>query len=214
MTGETELLAKITEAVAEASKTETDLVSRKRELATAALELKQIYPAVKDFEAALGKVNGLKSLSWAYDCMKLAGGRTTEEQLRKDARERQAKSRAKKKTSKPIPKPRPKQTLLENGDVIEPEFELEFRDITENDEVEAEMAEASAERRKAEYAAADVDAAEPSGEKRRAKQAALDEFKACCWRLLPEMSTADLAEARSHFDLVAKQCAANNRRAA
>ena len=126
MTAETELPAKITEAVAEANKTETDLVSRKRQLGLLLLELKQINPAVKDFEAALGKVNGLKSLSWAYDCMKLAGGRTTEEQLRKDARERQAKSRAKKKTSKPIPKPRPKQTLLGNGDVIESEFELKI----------------------------------------------------------------------------------------
>jgi hypothetical protein len=58
---------------------------------------------VKDFEAFLKKVKGLK-LSRAYDLLRLAGGRTTDEELRKDARERKQKSRAKKRTPlKPTP---------------------------------------------------------------------------------------------------------------
>ena len=58
---------------------------------------------MKDFETFLKRVDGLK-LSRAYDLLRLAGGRTTDEELKKDARERQQKSRAKKKKQ---PKPEP-----------------------------------------------------------------------------------------------------------
>jgi hypothetical protein len=50
---------------------------------------------VKDFDAFLKKVHGLK-LSRAYELLRLAGGRTTDEELKKENRERQQKSRAKK----------------------------------------------------------------------------------------------------------------------
>jgi hypothetical protein len=56
---------------------------------------------VADFEAFLKRVKSLHR-SRAYDCMRIAGGRTTDEQLREEARERKRKSRAKK-----IPKPEP-----------------------------------------------------------------------------------------------------------
>jgi hypothetical protein len=63
-------------------------------------------------------VNGLK-LSRAYDYLRIAGGRTTDEELRKDARERQKKSREKKKKI-PGPIPAPKKP--------------DFRDVTESKE--------------------------------------------------------------------------------
>jgi hypothetical protein len=55
--------------------------------------------------------------------MKLAGGRVTDEELKKDARERQAKSRAKKKLSRPTSKPEPKALP-------------DFRDVTETPAVQ------------------------------------------------------------------------------
>ena len=102
------LLAKINEAVAAANAAETtvttaqaELVSRSKEVGLLLLEAKKLHPAVKDFEAFLKKVQGLK-LSRAYDLLRLAGGRITDEELKKDARERQQKSRAAKKLSKPV----------------------------------------------------------------------------------------------------------------
>jgi hypothetical protein len=131
--------------------------------------------------------------------MRLAGGRTTEEELKKDARERQAKSREKKK-KKPLAKEMP------FGDVIELKADS-FRDITESSEASAE---ASADARKAAYASADaVPIMENVGNKE-----ALACFKHACDVWLPQLGTADLAEARSHFNKVVGNCAANNRRAA
>ena len=97
---EAELLTKINEAVAAAHEAEKaaetakgELVSRSKTLGLLLLEGKKLHRKVEDFEAFLKKVPGIKSLSWAYDCMRVAGGRTTDEQLRKDARERQQKVR-------------------------------------------------------------------------------------------------------------------------
>ena len=70
-----------------------ELVSRSKKVGLLLLEAKKLHPKVKDFEAFLGKVEGLK-LSRAYDLLRLAGGRTTDEELKKDQRERQAKSRS------------------------------------------------------------------------------------------------------------------------
>jgi hypothetical protein len=89
-------------AVNDAAKAErAELVSRSKTLGLLLLEAKQIHPKVADFENFLRRVKGLK-LSRAYDLMKLAGGRITDEQLREDARERQRKSRAKGKKSNQI----------------------------------------------------------------------------------------------------------------
>ena len=110
------LLTKINAAVAAANEAEStvataqaELVSRSKAVGVLLLEAKKLHPAVKDFEAFLKRVDGLK-LSRAYDLLRLAGGRTTDEQLKKDARERQQKSRAKKKLPRPTPtlkKPEP-----------------------------------------------------------------------------------------------------------
>ena len=105
------LLSKINAAVAAANEAETtaataqaEFVSRSKAVGVLLLEAKKLHPAVKDFEAFLEKVQGLK-LSRAYDLLRLAGGRTTDEQLKKDARDRQQKSRANKKK---LPPPAPK----------------------------------------------------------------------------------------------------------
>src|SRR5436190_17355197 len=67
--------------------TRAKLVSHSKEVGLLVLEAKKRHPKVKDFEAFLKRVQGL-SLSRAYDCMRIAGGRTTDEELRQEARER------------------------------------------------------------------------------------------------------------------------------
>ena len=108
--GAPELLAKINEAVAAANEAETKMAAAQAEVTAAKaehvsrsmtvglllLEAKKIHPTVKDFVAFLKRVQGLER-SRAYDLLRLAGGRTTDEELRKEARERQQKSRANKK---------------------------------------------------------------------------------------------------------------------
>ena len=104
------LLARLKAAVkdcnaveAAAREKQANLVSKSKEVGELLLEAKRFYPAVKEFEAFIGKVHGLK-LSRAYDLLRLAGGRTTDEELKKEARERKQKSRAnKKKLAKPRP---------------------------------------------------------------------------------------------------------------
>jgi hypothetical protein len=97
------LLAKLNVAVKAANEAETsvtaaqaELVSRSKVVGLLLLEAKKQHPKVKDFEAYLKRVDGLK-LSRAYDLLRLAGGRTTDEELRKETRERRRKSRAKSK---------------------------------------------------------------------------------------------------------------------
>src|SRR5262249_57800291 len=107
---------KINAAVAEHNAAEqavtiaqSELVSKSKEVGRLLLEAKKLHPKVADFEAFLKRVNGLK-LSRAYDLLRLAGGRTTDEELRKDKRERVRKHRAKKKIPaqpKSITKPEP-----------------------------------------------------------------------------------------------------------
>jgi hypothetical protein len=117
------LLTKIETALAVANAAEGDvktaqaeLVSRSNAVGVLLLEAKKLYPAVKDFEAFLKRVDGLK-LSRAYDLLRLAGGRTTDEEIRKATRDRVKKHRSKKKpeplsvTSTPVtesPKPEPR----------------------------------------------------------------------------------------------------------
>jgi hypothetical protein len=98
-TGEADLLAKLNAAVKAANEAGAEHLSRSKTVGLLLLEAKKLHPAVKDFEAFLKRVQGLH-LSRAYDLMRFAGGRTTDEELREAARERQRKSRA-----KPLPKP-------------------------------------------------------------------------------------------------------------
>jgi hypothetical protein len=121
---DTTLLSKIQEAVTAANEAEkyvttaqAELVSRSKAIGLLLLEAKKLHPAVKDFEAFLKRVDGLKR-SRAYDYLRIAGGRTTDEELRKDARERQKKAREKKKKI-PGPTPTPKKS--------------DFRDVTESE---------------------------------------------------------------------------------
>ena len=118
------LLAKINEAVAAVNEAETtvttakaELVSRSKTVGLLLLEAKKLHPAVKDFEAFLKKIQGLK-LSRAYDCMRIAGGRTTDEVIRKETRDRVEKHRAKLPGPTPAPKPEP-QLSVTKPDVTE-----------------------------------------------------------------------------------------------
>jgi hypothetical protein len=79
-------------------------LSRSMRVGTLLLEAKKLHPATEDFKAFLKKVDGL-GLSRAYDLMRLAGGRTTDEELRKETRDRVEKHRAKKRLSKAEPEP-------------------------------------------------------------------------------------------------------------
>lgn len=198
-----DLLTKLNEAVAAANAAQGELVSRSKAVGLLLLEARKLHPKVADFKAFLGKVNGLKSVSWAYDLMKLAGGRTTEAELRKDAADRQAESRAKKRLAKPeptpepTPEPKPKQALLDSGRVIELGADG-FRDVTEKPSLPAtarqETAEESAERRKAENAELEL-----SAEEKAAKQSAhfLSEFIIACRSHLPKITVeADRQKAR------------------
>jgi hypothetical protein len=191
-----ELLARLNEAVAAANEAEkivttaqADLVSRSKTVGALLLEAKKLHPVVKDFEAFLRRVDGLK-LSRAYDLLRLAGGRVTDEELKKEARDRQRKSRAsKRKLPKPTPAPKKPEP--------EPKLSVTEPDVTES-------AEASAERRKADYAAAEpadhpVANGSPAPEETWRSNAfggsALSMFKAAADQWLPQMSESDRAEA-------------------
>jgi hypothetical protein len=149
------------------------------------LEAKKLHPAVKDFETFLQKVHGLK-LSRAYDLLRLAGGRTTDEELRKENRDRVKKHRDKKKP-KPVPVPEPELPRLSAAS--------------------PESAEVSAERRKAENAAAEAapelsvtsSTVTESAEEKAAKASAhyFAEFVAACRTYLPKITVeADRQKAR------------------
>jgi hypothetical protein len=182
-----ELLEKINAAVKAANEAEqsanaaeqsattakAELVSRSKAVGLLLLEAKKLHPVVTDFEAFLKKVRGL-GLSRAYECMSIAGGRTTVEEIRKATRDRVKKHRDKKKlprTPEPIP------------------ISVTSTRVTES-------AEASAERRKAENA-------NPSSspEERAVKLSAdnLSEFQVACRTYLPNLIEADLKKARVFF---------------
>jgi hypothetical protein len=111
-------------AGATAKTAQAELVSRSKELGLLLLEAKKLHPAVKDFEAFLKRVDGLK-LSRAYDLLRVAGGRTTDEEIRKATRERvkkrraSKKHRASKKLPRPTPAPKPSKLSVTSGGVTE-----------------------------------------------------------------------------------------------
>ena len=110
------LLTKINEAVAAANEAErtveiarAEFVSRSKAVGLLLLEAKKLHPAVKDFDAFLERVDGLK-LSRAYDLMRLAGGRTPTNKSGKKPVTASREHRASKKLPKPAPalkKPEP-----------------------------------------------------------------------------------------------------------
>ena len=187
------LLDKIKVAVAAVNEAETtvttaqaELVSRSKVVGELLLEAKKRHPKVADFEAFLKRVNGL-GRSRAYDLLRLAGGRTTDEELRKDARERVRKHRAKKM----LPTPEP-------VSVTDP-------DVTESSKRITQSLEVSAEERRAQNAALDVepepiplpdfDRSAEATRKQRSRNA-LNEFTYACKNYLPRVTEeADRQEA-------------------
>jgi hypothetical protein len=177
-----DLLAKINAAVAAANEAETtvmtaraELVSRSRTVGLLLLEAKKLHPAVKDFEAFLKKIQGL-GLSRAYDLLRLAGGRTSDEEIRKATRERVKKHRS----SKKLPGPAPKKSEP-------PELSVTSADVTET-------AEASVESRKAQNADLNLSAKEKAAE---VSAHNLAEFTIACRLYLPKITIeADREKAR------------------
>jgi hypothetical protein len=125
-----DLLGKINEAVAEANKSEKALkeaqdkhkaaadehYSNTKKVGLLLLEVNKTHKG-KDFENYLKQVKGLQR-SRAYDYLRLAGGRVTEEELRTEARKRKQKSRAKLKELPPkptaaLPKPKAVQQVFD-----------------------------------------------------------------------------------------------------
>jgi hypothetical protein len=164
------LLSKINEAVAASNEAEmnvttaqAELVSRSRAVGVLLLEAKKLHPAVKDFEAFLKRVDGLKR-SRAYDLLRLAGGRVTDEELKEDARQRKQKSRDRKKKL-PLPEPKKPEPIS----VTDP-------DVTETAKAGAELP--KAEKHEAKTAA-------------MLSSVALAEFTFACRTYLPRMTPAD-----------------------
>lgn len=198
-TADAELLKKLNEAVAAANEVkktvetaQAELVSRSKTVGLLLLEAKKLHPRVTDFQAFLKKVHGL-SLSWAYDLLRLAGGRVADEELRKEARDRQQRSRAKKKIPKPPPKP---------ISVTEPDV-TETKRITQSPEV-------SAEERRAQNAALDATPPKPLvpetlpdsmvNPTQRQSSKALAEFKYACRKYLSQLTDTDWTSASMFWD--------------
>jgi hypothetical protein len=175
------LLTKLNAAVAEHNVAEqavttaqADLLPKAKALGQLLLEAKKLHPKVKDFEAFLKRVNGLK-LSRAYDLLRLAGGRTTDAELREDAAERQRKHRAKKK----LPKPEPLPDSVTDADVTESPR------ITASPEI-------SADERREQFAALDDDLDYGPEEQRRVRsKISLADFKRACAAYLPGITDPD-----------------------
>jgi len=179
------LLGKINAAVAEHNAAEravttaqAELVSRSRVVGELLLEAKKLHPKVKDFDAFLKGVDGLH-LSRAYDLMKLAGGRTTDEQLRQEARDRVRKHRAKKK----LPTPEP-------VSVTDPDVTESSKRITQSPEI-------SAEERRAQNAALDAEPGSatlpepdhsPAAKRKQWSRRALNDFTYACKNYLPKIT--------------------------
>jgi hypothetical protein len=119
-----ELLRRINSAVKEMDGARDGYISRSKIVGNLLLEAKTLHPKVKDFDAFLKRVDGLH-LSRAYELLKIAGGRTTEADLKKENRERQQRHRIKQKTKPMQPEPKP-----DPGPRPKPMPES-FRDVTE-----------------------------------------------------------------------------------
>jgi hypothetical protein len=113
--------------------------------------------------------------------MRIAGGRTTDEEIRKETRDRVKKHRASKKLPRPTPekpeaKPDPKPISVTSGNVTE-----------------SASAEISIEQRRAENAELDLS---PDERAAKASARALAEFAIACRTWLPKMTEADQRKAR------------------
>jgi hypothetical protein len=201
---EAELLTKINEAIAAHDEAQKEQVSRAKTVGLLLLEAKKkLHLKGKDFEAFVDKVEGIKvKRSWAYDCIKLAGGRITEADLKKGARERAQRSRAKKKsvTSRTppaqLPPPEPPQP---EPPKIEPPKVSVTPPVTGNlQPTDKDGAEATVEERKTGNAV-NLETAEEKAARLSAHN--LAEFTVACRLYLPKMTTIDRSKA---YRLVAR----------
>jgi hypothetical protein len=176
------LAAKITEAVKAVDTAIATQVERAKAAGLLLHEAHKRHPGRKAFEAFLKLTDG-EQYSRAMDLIGVAIDRKSYEKLKADAAARQQKSRDKKKSS-----PRPEPVLPKPPEPI-------VRDVTNDDGPEA-----SAERRKAEFAALDAPPIAPTDNEQRPREPdvitlsskrALAEFKKF-WLM---MDTTDRQEA-------------------
>jgi hypothetical protein len=201
---------KVSEAEAalnEAAKAEkAELVSRSKALGLLLLQAQERHPKPEDFKAFLRDVQGL-GISRAYDLMRVAGGRATEEQLREQARDRQRKRRAKaaaakaakkkaeqeagKKSNPPAANPNPDPATPDTESTPEPKPDS----VTEPPVTES--SEAGAEEGVPQMAAPDMtDEIYMTDEEKSAR--ALADFIAACHTHLPNITVeADRQKARA-----------------
>jgi hypothetical protein len=188
------LLKKINKAVAAANEAEAtvttaqaELVSRSKALGLLLLEAKKLHPAVKDFEMFLKRVDGLQRTR-AYDCMRVAGGRITDEELRQQERDRKRKTRAKNKLPKPVSGTNP---------LVPESLEVSIEERKAQHAALDQSAEEDAEKPQDEFAGwLDVE------EKARKESAdCLGYFKASCKSYLPRLNGDDLKKARTFVTL-------------
>jgi hypothetical protein len=172
-----QLLDKINAAVAEHNAAEravttaqSELVSRSKVVGQLLLEAKKLHPTKKGFETFLRRVNGLH-ISRAYDLLRLAGGRTTDEELRQEARDRVRKHRAKKKLPKPESPPQ---------SVTDPDVTDSPKRITQSPEI-------SAEERRAENVLLDDDNEPELSAEQKQSAHCRDKFIDACRTYLPKI---------------------------
>jgi hypothetical protein len=169
-------------------------VSRSKEVGVLLLRWRELNPE-ETWDVIFKRV-GLGH-SRGFDCLKVAGGRRTDEELRQDARERQRRSRLNKKPLTPAPElPEPKQVLLGNGDIMTGK-PAEYVTVTDSTQVSAEK-----------NAAADTPTTAPVDPnlgprafdsletvRLRASLLALEQFKHAAAKWLPRMSEPQRVEA-------------------
>ena len=189
-----------TEAITDAQK-ERDALSE--ELGHLLIEAKAFHVSKKTFDAFVEKYVGLKK-SRVYELMRIAGGKTTDETVKKKQRERKAKSRTKKKQSKSGSPP----DSVTKGSVTE-KVEIGNASISPQGSADQRRAENAA----AEIASAEIDATESTTDKIIATESAapvvtlsegdsdsafyLKRFKEAAERCLHRLNAADLEAARS-----------------
>lgn len=104
------LLAKINAAVkvvdaaeANVATARATVVLHSKAVGLLLIDLKRLHPSVKAFTAALARLDKPMSLAWAYDRIKLVGGRKSDDEIREAEAEHKADAAARKKKSRAKP---------------------------------------------------------------------------------------------------------------
>jgi len=183
-------------------------VSRSKEVGVLLLRLRELNPD-ETFEDLLSRIEGLHR-TVAYDCMRVAGGRTTVEEIRAATAERVRKHREKRAKSLPQPEPvsvtcpdvtdTPGEADPESAEASEAECADPPQINVTEPEAEPETIEAAeAEVKRLKALKAQIKANGGNDEIGPEQAKALAEFKAACAALLPKMAGDALQQAINYF---------------